>query len=287
MANLHKLKQDICEIGRRIYAKGFAAANDGNITVRTGENEILCTPTMHCKGFLKPEDISTIDMTGKQLAGIKKRSSEALLHLEIYRQRPDVKSVVHCHPPHACAFAIAREPIPQCILPEVEVFLGDVPITKYETPGGQAFADTIQPFVKKTNIILLANHGTVSYGTDVERAYWWTEILDAYCRMLLLSKQLGRVNFFDEKKERELLELKDKWGWSDPRNTEEYKNCDICANDIFRESWQNSGVERKAFPAPPPMGPNAAKAAASNGSTDNEALVQLITQRVMEELAKR
>jgi L-fuculose-phosphate aldolase len=293
MANLHKLKQDMCEIGRRIYAKGFAAANDGNLTVRVGENEILCTPTMHCKGFLKPEDISLIDMTGKQLSGIKKRSSEALLHLEIYRQRPDVKSVVHCHPPHACAFAIAREPIPQCILPEVEVFLGDVPITKYETPGGQAFADTIQPFVKKTNIILLANHGTVSYGTDVEKAYWWTEILDAYCRMLLLSKQLGRVNFFDETKERELLELKDKWGWSDPRNTEEYKNCDICANDIFRDSWQNSGVERKAFPAPPPMGPSAAKASStsSNGSAtgglDQEALVQMITQRVMEELSKR
>jgi L-fuculose-phosphate aldolase len=246
---------------------------------------------MHCKGFLKPEDISTIDMTGKQLAGVKKRSSEALLHLEIYRQRPDVKSVVHCHPPHACAFAIAREQIPQCILPEVEVFLGDVPITKYETPGGQAFADTIQPFVKKTNIILLANHGTVSYGTDVERAYWWTEILDAYCRMLLLSKQLGRVNYFDEKKERELLELKDKWGWSDPRNTKEYENCDICANDIFRESWASSGVQRKAFPAPPPMGPKAVGQAAvpanSNGSGDTEALVQMITQRVMEELAKR
>ncbi|HEX5104510.1 MAG TPA: class II aldolase/adducin family protein [Pirellulaceae bacterium] len=289
MANLHRLKQDICEIGRRIYAKGFAAANDGNITVRVGANEFLCTPTMHCKGFLKPEDICLIDFTGKQLAGIKKRSSEALLHLEIYRQRDDVKSVVHCHPPHACAFAIAREPIPQCILPEVEVFLGDVPITKYETPGGQAFADTIQPFVKKTNIILLANHGTVSYGTDVERAYWWTEILDAYCRMLLLSKQLGRVNFFDETKERELLELKAKWGWSDPRNTEEYKNCDICANDIFRESWKNSGVERKAFPAPPPMGP-AAKGGSSNGSgggLDQESLVQMITERVMEELAKR
>jgi L-fuculose-phosphate aldolase len=288
MANLHKLKQDMCEIGRRIYAKGFAAANDGNITVRVGENEILCTPTLHCKGFLKPEDICLIDMTGKQLAGVKKRSSEALLHLEIYRQRPDVKSVVHCHPPHACAFAIAREPIPQCILPEVEVFLGDVPITKYETPGGQAFADTIAPFVKKTNIILLANHGTVSYGDDVERAYWWTEILDAYCRMLLLSKQLGRVNFFTEDKERELLDLKAKWGWSDPRNTEEYKNCDICANDIFRESWKNTCVERKAFPAPPPMGPNTAKAAAgANGSGDQEALIQMITERVMAELAKR
>jgi L-fuculose-phosphate aldolase len=295
MANLHKIKQDICEIGRRIYAKGFAAANDGNITVRVAENEVLCTPTMHCKGFLKPEDISTIDMTGKQIAGTKKRSSEALLHLEIYKQRPDVKSVVHCHPPHACAFAIAREPIPQCVLPEVEVFLGDVPITKYETPGGQAFADTILPFVSKTNVILLANHGTVSYGENVERAYWWTEILDAYCRMLLLSKQLGRVNFFDEKKERELLDLKQKWGWSDPRNTDEYKNCDICANDIFRDSWQNSGVERKAFPAPPPMGPNATVGQASspaknNGSAagiDQEALVQMITERVMAELSKR
>jgi L-fuculose-phosphate aldolase len=294
MANLHKLKQDICEIGRRVYAKGFAAANDGNITVRVGENEILCTPTLHCKGFLKPEDICLIDMTGKQLAGIKKRSSEALLHLEIYRQRPEVKSVVHCHPPHACAFAIAREPIPQCILPEVEVFLGDVPITKYETPGGQKFADTIAPFVKKTNIILLANHGTVSYGDDVERAYWWTEILDAYCRMLLLSKQLGRVNFFTEDKERELLDLKQQWGWSDPRNTDEYKNCDICANDIFRDSWKNTGVERKAFPAPPPMAPTTAKANgssnASNGSAggaDTEAIVQMITERVMAELAKR
>src|SRR6187549_206051 len=280
MLNTHKIKQDICEIGRRIYAKGFAAANDGNITVRVGENEVLCTPTMHCKGFLKPEDICLIDMTGKQLAGIKKRSSEALLHLEIYRQRPDVKSVVHCHPPHACAFAIAREPIPQCVLPEVEVFLGDVPITRYETPGGQAFADTILPFVDKTNVILLANHGTVSYGENVERAYWWTEILDAYCRMLILSKQLGRISYFTEGKERELLDLKQKWGWSDPRNTPEYKDCDICANDIFRESWAHAGVERKAFEPPPPMGPTAKATSSSNGATDTEALVQMITSRV-------
>ena len=286
MLNTHKIKQDICEIGRRIYAKGFAAANDGNITVRVGENEVLCTPTMHCKGFLKPEDISTVDMTGKQIAGAKKRSSEALLHLEIYKQRADVKSVVHCHPPHACAFAVAREPIPQCVLPEVEVFLGDVPITKYETPGGQAFADTILPFVNKTNVIILANHGTVSYGENVERAYWWTEILDAYCRILLLAKGLGRVNYFDETKERELLDLKQKWGWSDPRNTEEYKNCDVCANDVFRDSWKAAGIERKAFDAPPPMGPNARQAAASSGS-DKEALVQMITQRVMAELAKK
>ena len=152
MENAYKRKQEICEIGQRVYNKGFAAANDGNISYRLSENEVLCTPTMHSKGFLKPEDICLIDMTGKQLAGIKKRSSEALLHLQIYKERPDVKSVVHCHPPHATAFAIAREPIPQCVLPEVEVFLGDVPISQYETPGGQAFADTIIPLVKKTRL---------------------------------------------------------------------------------------------------------------------------------------
>ncbi|MCY2992094.1 MAG: class II aldolase/adducin family protein [Planctomycetota bacterium] len=283
MMNAHKVKQEICEIGRRIYNKGFAAANDGNITVRISENEVLCTPTMHCKGFLEPEDISTVDMTGKQLSGRKKRSSEALLHLEIYKQRADIKSVVHCHPPHATAFAVAREPIPQCALPEVEVFLGDVPITKYETPGGQAFANTIIPFVHKSNIILLANHGTVSYGETVERAYWWTEILDAYCRILLLAHQLGRIGYFTQDKEKELLKLKKEWGYTDPRNTEEYKNCDICANDIFRESWKEAGVERKAFAPPPESREAAAKAA----TADQEALIREITNRVMEALAKK
>ncbi|MCA9129965.1 MAG: class II aldolase/adducin family protein [Planctomycetales bacterium] len=288
MVNVHKIKQDICEIGRRLYNKGFAAANDGNITVRVSDNEVLCTPTMHSKGFLKPDDISIVDMTGKQISGHKKRSSEALLHLEIYKQRPDIKSVVHCHPPHATAFAVAREPIPQCVLPEVEVFLGDVPITKYETPGGQAFADTIIPFVDKCNVIILANHGTVSFGEDVEKAYWWTEILDAYCRILMLSRQLGKVNYLDQTKSRELLELKDKWGFSDPRLTEEYKDCDICANDIFRESWADSGVARTAFDAPPPMpaavSTNGLKQSTAPAAIDEERLVKLITEQVMSQL---
>ncbi len=288
MQNIHQIKQDMCDIGRRIYNRQFAAANDGNITVRVGENEVLCTPTLHCKGFLKPDDISLVDMNGKQLSGRKKRSSEALLHLEIYRQREDIKSVVHCHPPHATAFAIAREPIPQCILPEVEVFLGDVPITKYETPGGQSFADTIIPFVKKTNVMILANHGTVSYGETVEQAYWWTEILDSYCRMLMLARQLGHVAYLSEGKSRELLELKDKWGYKDPRNTEEFKNCDICANDIFRDSWADAGVERRAFEPPPAIktSPAPSSSAAASG-IDEEQLVKLITNEVMRQMAAK
>ncbi len=293
MLNVHKIKQDICDIGQRIYAKGFAAANDGNITVRISDNEVLCTPTMHSKGFLKPDDICLIDMTGKQLAGRRKRSSEALLHLEIYRQRADIKSVVHCHPPHATAFAVAREPIPQCVLPEVEVFLGDVPITKYETPGGQAFADTIIPFISKCNVMILANHGTVSFGEDVEKAYWWTEILDAYCRILMLAKQLGNVHYLNQQKSQELLDLKAKWGFSDPRLTEEYKNCDICANDIFRDSWADTGVERRAFDAPPPMPsksePTVSPAAGSTGlsAAEEERLVKLITDQVMSQLKSK
>src|SRR5688572_12273137 len=304
--NVHKLKQEICEIGRRLYNKGFAAANDGNISYRLGENEVLCTPTMQCKGFLTPEDLCIVDMEGKQLAGKKKRSSEVLLHLTIMKERVDVKSVVHCHPPHATAFAVAREPIPQCVLPEVEVFLGDVPITKYETPGNQQFADTVLPYVHKSNVIILANHGTVGFGESVEKAYWWTEILDAYCRILMLARDLGKVTYFDEPKARELLDLKTQWGYTDPRLGPGMENCDICANDIFRESWQNTGVQRRAFEAPPPMGARArseGRAATAvptaNGvpssplpssavadGVDQEALIQAITDRVMSALAK-
>ena len=287
MENAFKRKQQICDIGQRIYNKGFAAANDGNITYRLNEHEVLCTPTMHSKGFLKPEDICLIDMQGKQLAGRKKRSSEALLHLQIYKERTDVKSVVHCHPPHATAFAIAREPIPQCVLPEVEIFLGDVPISRYETPGGQAFADTIIPLVKKSNVVVLANHGTVSWGEDVERAYWWTEILDAYCRMLMLAKSIGKVNYLSADQTRELLEIKGKWGFTDPRNEKEMENCDLCGNDVFRDSWQVAGVQRGGFEAPPEA--VGRYAPSSTGATHSglpaglqeEQLVEMITDKVM------
>jgi len=286
MVNLHKVKQEICEIGDRIYKKGFAAANAGNISFRISEKEVVCTPTQICKGFMKPDDLCVVDMEGNQVAGHRKRTSEIKLHIAIMKERPEVKSVVHCHPPHATAFGIAREPVPQCVLPEVEVFLGDVPITKYATPGGQEFASTILPFVHKTNVIILANHGTVSYGDTVEHAYWWTEILDAYCRMLMLARGLGRVNYFTEPEARALLDLKSQWGYQDPRN--ELKNCDVCANDVFRASWQSCGVQQQAFQPPSFAHPAANPSANGKPAADNmEALVQAITDRVMAALEKR
>jgi L-fuculose-phosphate aldolase len=136
--------------------------------------------------------------------------------------------------------------------------------------------------------MILANHGTVSYGESVERAYWWTEILDAYCRILMLAKGLGKVTYFSEEKERELLDLKRQWGFSDPRNTEQYKDCDICGNDIFRASWARAGVERRAFESPPEMRSAATGGSAESPSVqpDSEAMVQAITDRVMEALYK-
>jgi len=293
MLNIHKIKQEICEIGERLYKKGFAAANDGNISFRVSDKEIVCTPTQICKGFMKPDDLCVVDIEGNQISGHRKRTSEIKLHIAIMKERPEIKSVVHCHPPHATAFGVAREPVPQCVLPEVEVFLGDVPITKYATPGGQEFATTILPFVHKTNIIILANHGTVSYGETVERAYWWTEILDAYCRMLMLARGLGRIHYFTEPEARALLDLKQQLGFKDPRI--EMQNCDICANDVFRDSWKASGVERVAFQAPgtckvarnPGAAASPAAAGGAQATPEQEALVQTITDRVMAALKNR
>src|SRR5438067_3152805 len=243
--NEFKIKEQMCEIGRRLYARGYAAANDGNITVRLNDREILCSPTMVCKGFMKPEDLCKIDYQGKQLAGTRKRSSEALLHLSVYKERPDVMAVVHCHPPHATAFAVAHEPIPKCVLPEVEVFLGEVPIAKYATPGDQRLPNTIIPYVKDCNTILLANHGTVSWGPTCELAYFNTEIIDAYCRILLLAKQLGRVNYFSEQHTSELMEFKKRIGYDDPRI--HINDCELCGPTVFDESYSEFVPEPHAF----------------------------------------
>jgi L-fuculose-phosphate aldolase len=238
----------ICEIGRRLYAKGFAAANDGNLTVRLSERQVLCTPTMVSKGYMKPGDLCVVDYEGNQLRGKKRRTSEVLLHLAIYKARPDVHGVVHSHPPHATAFAIAHEPIPKCVLPEVEVFLGEAPLTPYETPGTQKFADTVVPYVKDCNTIILANHGAVAFAKDLETAYFNTEIVDAYCRMLILARQLGRVNYFTERQTRELLELKKRLGYDDVRFRK--AAAPLRGKSSFGKQYGPFVPEARAFPPP-------------------------------------
>jgi L-fuculose-phosphate aldolase len=286
--NEYKLKEQICEIGRRLYNRGFAAANDGNITIRLNDREILCTPTMVSKGFMKPEDICKVDYEGKQLAGSRKRTSEVLLHLAVYKERPDVQSVVHCHPPHATAFAVAQEPIPKCVLPEVEVFLGIVPMARYETPGGQKFAETIVPYVKECNTIILANHGTVTFGPTLENAYFNSEIIDAYCKILILARQLGKVNYFTEQETRELLELKKRIGYDDPRLKAE--NCDLCGNSELERGFKSFQPAPKAFKRDEAPAPRASAKPSNNGhaatAPDMDELVRIVTDQVMAALSK-
>jgi L-fuculose-phosphate aldolase len=279
-----KLREQMCEIGRRVYAKGFAAANDGNISCRLDADRVLCTPTRVSKGFMKPDDLCIVDLEGKQLAGKRKRSSEILLHLAIMKARPDVRSCVHCHPPHATAFAVAHEPVPKCILPEFEVFLGEVAISPYETPGTQTFADSVLPFVKDTDTILLANHGTITYGSDLEDAYFKTEIIDAYCRILLLAKQLGSIHYYSDAKAAELIKIKPGLGIPDPRLERGLENCDLCGNSLFREGYSDFKPESKAFLHPKMQQaatPNSSHATSAVAEDDIEPIVQRITDQVL------
>src|SRR5438067_10116515 len=146
-----KLKEQMCDVGRRIWLKGFCAGNEGNHSYRLDKDRILCTPSLISKGNLKPDDMCIVDMTGKQLAGKRKRTSEILLHLAIYKERTDVKAVIHSHPPHATAFAIADIELPTCIHPEAEVFLGPVKTAKYVTPGDTRLGESIRPYIKDSN----------------------------------------------------------------------------------------------------------------------------------------
>jgi len=185
------IKNEICAAGRKLWMRQYVDGNGGNISFRLGPNAVLCTPTLVSKFDLTPEDICLVDLDGNQLAGSKRRSSELLLHLEIYKAVPDAKAVVHCHPPHATAYAITGCLPPNLIIPEFEVIVGNVAVAPYETPGTKAFAETVLPYVKTHNTMLLANHGIVCWADTVTRAEWCAEVLDTYCWTLMLAAQLG------------------------------------------------------------------------------------------------
>lgn len=205
-------------MGRRLHDRGFVAAWDGNISARLPDGTFLCTPTMCSKGRLRCEELCVVDWAGKQLKGPRGRTSEILLHLAIFKHRTDVQAVVHSHAPHATAFAVAGEPLPTGVLAEAEYFLGLVPTVPYTLPGTQAFADSVAPYLDRTCALILANHGIVTFGPTLELAWGYTEILDAYCRILLLSRSLGGPTNLTDAEVAELLALKRKAGYDDPRS---------------------------------------------------------------------
>src|SRR6201996_6718140 len=193
------LKEQLCDVGRRLWQREYVDGNGGNIAIRVGEDIALCTPTLVSKGFMKPEDMCLVDFEGNQFCGVKKRTSEILMHLQIMKRQPRAVATVHCHPPHATAFAVAGIEPPTCMIPEIEVFIGKVPIAPYRTPGTPEMGKLVSDLADVHNTILMANHGVVSWShVNVEDAYFKMEIIEAYCRTVVVASQVGPLKTFSQ-----------------------------------------------------------------------------------------
>lgn len=215
MNSLYALRREICEVGRRTYQQGYVAANDGNISVRMSDDRVLCTPTGVSKGFLSEDMLSICDMDGTQVAGSMKISSEVKMHLEIYRVRADINSVVHAHPPTATGFAVAGIELTQCVLPEVILGLGGIPLAQYGTPGGAEIVEPMLPLVKDYDAILMANHGVVTLGKNAMDAHFKMETVEHFAKIALVAHQLGSVKTLGDKEVGDLVSIRSNYGITD------------------------------------------------------------------------
>jgi L-fuculose-phosphate aldolase len=215
---IHGLKLQICDIGRRLWQRAYVDGNGGNIAIRVGKDIALCTPTLVSKGFMKPEDMCLVDFEGNQLLGAKKRTSEILMHLQIMQRQPRAVATVHCHPPYATGFAVAGILPPSGMLPEYELFTS-VAIAPYRTPGTPEMGRLVAGLADNHNVILMANHGVVSWShNNVEDACFKIEVLETYCRTVLVASRLVRTpNTISRAQLQDLLRIKQSLGIPDPR----------------------------------------------------------------------
>jgi L-fuculose-phosphate aldolase len=267
------IKKEICTVGKKLWMRQFVDGNGGNISYRIGPNEVICTPTLVSKFDLTPDDLCLVDLEGNQVAGTKPRTSEIFLHLEIYKAVPEAKAAVHCHPPHATAYAITGRVPPNLVIPEFEVFVGKVAISPYETPGTEAFARTVLPYVKQHNTVLLSNHGIVCWADTVTHAEWYAEVLETYCWTLLVATQLGApISHISEQQGSDLLAIKKRLGLPDVRfDTSNLKECQL------------SELEVPGSIALNPMPCDGGKVCSTE--PDIERLVQSVTDAVMKQIA--
>src|SRR3954468_19657911 len=216
MSSEQQLRADIVEVGRRLYARGYTASNDGNISVRLDGHRLLMTPKNVCKGFMKPEMMCVTDLDGKKLAGERDPSSEMQMHLEVYRQRPDANAVVHAHPPVATGFAVAGIPLDRAVLAEVVTTLGSVPIAEYATPSTKELPDAVRKYVKAHDGMLLANHGALTLGADLFGAYYKMETIEHFAKISLVARLLGGERLLSRQEVDRLQGLRGMYGIAAP-----------------------------------------------------------------------
>lgn len=208
----YQTKREIVEICRRIYQRGYVAANDGNVSVRLDNGLFMLTPTGMSKGFLDPEHMVTVDADGKQVAGTCRPSSESLMHLRIYKERSDVNAVVHAHPPTATGFAVVGIPLTKCVLPEVIISVGSIPIAEYKAPGTEDLADCVVRYLKQYDAILLENHGALTVGDTLISAHFKMETIEHFAKIMFVAHQLGNVEILQCEDVQKLIEARKKYG---------------------------------------------------------------------------
>jgi len=207
-----EIREQICEVGRRIWQKNWVAANDGNISMRLGEEFVITTPTGVSKGFMTPDMLIKIDMDENVRSGYLKPSSEIKIHLEAYRRREDRRAVVHAHPPVCTGYAVANIPLDFQTLPEIIITLGRVPLAEYGTPSTMELADSISELVLCHDALLLANHGAMTLGRDVMEAYYNMERVEHFASISLVAHQLGGMKTLDKPEVKKLEEVREKFG---------------------------------------------------------------------------
>jgi L-fuculose-phosphate aldolase len=202
----------LVEFGRMVHAQGFVAATDGNLSVRMDAGRVMVTPTGFSKGMLRPEDMVIVDLDGRKLGGIHNPSSEIAMHLTIYQMRPDVGAVVHAHPCTATGFASAGIALDQPMCSEIVITLGTVPLAPYATTGSMELSESLKPFIPYHEAVLMANHGVVTYGSDLRQAYMRMEAVEHYAKIVLAARQLGCTRSLDSQELEKLVAVRSRYG---------------------------------------------------------------------------
>jgi len=282
--NLQEAKRDIIEAGRRVYQQGYVASNDGNLSCRLDDERILTTPTGMSKGFLEMSDLVIVNYEGKKVSGTKNPSSEIGMHLFLYQERPDINAVVHAHPPTATGFSVAGIPLTECVLPEVIITLGAIPIAGYGTPGGPEISEPIKKWVKDYDAYLLENHGATTIGVDVMSAYYKMETMEHFAKILFVAKQLGGANLLNEQQVADLLKIRDRMGLRGPSPACDWTpGVSQIQDPIGQAARGTNGIPTLKTKS---ASGNGANSQPQTGQTDPN-MVEEITRRVIEELKKR
>jgi L-fuculose-phosphate aldolase len=238
-----QIRADIVEVGRRLYARGYVASNDGNISVRLDPGRILTSPKGVSKGFMTTDMMVVVNPDGRKLEGDRDPSSELLMHLEVYRRRPDVHAVVHAHPPLATGFAVAGIPLDKAVLAEVVTTLGSVPIAEYGTPSTQELPDAIARYIKVHDGVLLANHGALTVAHELFAAYYKMETIEHFARISLVARLLGGERLLSREEVIRLQALRGMYGIASPAS--------ICLDDsssVAREDATCQAVQAPDVP---------------------------------------